>query len=112
MYLGRYFLILGFVCLLENLVAIVIYTVTYYLYMFNRVKREERRLRRDYPDEFGKYCSEVRRFLPSFRRLGDPGVWFFDQQMFLENNAHWNILMTVLAYATLYTLHRFWGTIP
>ncbi len=108
MYLGRYFLILGFVCLLENLAAIAIYTVTYYLYMFNRVKREERRLRRDYPDEFGKYCRDVRRFLPSFRRLGDPGVWFFDREMFLENNAHWNILMTILAYATLYVVDRFW----
>ncbi len=108
MYLGRYFLILGFVGLLESLAAIVVYTVMYYLYMFNRVKREERRLRRDYPDEFGKYCSEVNRFLPSFRRLGDPGVWFFDRRMFLENNAHWNILMTILAYAMLYVVHRAW----
>ena len=111
MYLGRYFLILGFVCLLESLVAIAVYTVTYYLYMFNRVKREERRLRRDYPDEFAKYCSDVRRFLPKVRQLGHPGVWFFDRKMFLENNAHWNIVMTVLAYATLYVLHRYWGTL-
>ena len=108
MYLGRYFLILGFVCLLQSYVAIAVYTAVYYLYMFNRVKREERRLRRDYPEDFGKYCSDVRRFLPSIRGLGNRGVWFFDWEMFLENNAHWNILMTILAYATLYALHTYW----
>ena len=37
-----------------------------------------------------------------------PKVRFFDRKMFLENNAHWNILMTVLAYVALYALHRFW----
>jgi len=111
MYLGRYLLILGFVLLLRSFVAIGVYTVVYYLYMFNRVKREELRLRRDYPEGFGKYCGDVRRFLPSFSRLGDPEVWFFDREMFLENHAHWNILMTVLAYATLFVLHRFWGTL-
>lgn len=107
MYLGRYFLILGFVWLLQSVWAIVLYTAVYYTYMFYRVKREERRLARDYPEGFAKYCSEVRRFLPSFGRLGDPEVWFFDRAMFFENHAHWNILMTGLAYAMLYGLHRF-----
>jgi protein-S-isoprenylcysteine O-methyltransferase Ste14 len=105
MYLGRFFLILGFVCLLGSLPAIAVYTVLYYPYMLFRVKREERRLRRIYTEEFERFCREVGRFLPSLRRLGDPAVRFFDMAMFLENNGHWNILLTLAAYAAVYTLH-------
>ena len=105
MYLGRFFLILGFVCLLDSLVAIVVYAVLYYPYMLYRVMREERRLRRAYPDEFARYCSEVRRFLPSIRRLGDPAVRFFDWEIFRENHGHWNILLTLAAYLAVYAIH-------
>jgi hypothetical protein len=108
MYLGRFFLILGFVCLLGSPLAIVAYAVLYYLYMLYRVKGEERRLRRAYTDEYERYCSEVRRFLPAFGKLGHPDVWFFDAGMFLENNGHWNILLTLVMYAGLYALHRLW----
>jgi hypothetical protein len=105
MYLGRFFLILGFVCLLGRPLAIVAYTAVYYLYMFTRVKREERRLQRVFGDEYERYCHEVRRFLPSLRRLGDPSVRFFDTGMFLENHGHWNILLTLAAYAAVYAIH-------
>jgi protein-S-isoprenylcysteine O-methyltransferase Ste14 len=110
MYLGRFFLILGFICLLDSWIAIVAYTVLYYPYMLYRVKREERRLRRAYPDEFGRYCSEVRRFLPSLGRLGEPAVRFFDWAMFRENNGHWNILLTLAAYLVVYAIHLLFFT--
>jgi hypothetical protein len=107
MYLGRYFMLLGFVSLLASVWAAAAYTVLYYAYMFFRVIREERRLTRRYPVEFARYCADVRRFLPSLSRIGDPAVRFFDRRMFLENHGHWNILLTLSAYAAIYALHRF-----
>ena len=105
MYLGRYFLILGFVVLLDSPVAIAVYTVLYYLYMLYRVKREERRLNRAYHEDFRSYCAEVHRFWPTWGKLKDPGLFFWDNSMFLENNGHWNILLTLLAYFAVYTLY-------
>jgi len=108
MYLGRYFLILGFIVLLSSPVAIVVYTVLYYLYMLYRVKREERRLNRAYTEEFRRYCAEVHRFWPTWRKLREPAVRFWDNSMFLENNGHWNILLTAIAYAAVYGAHLVW----
>ena len=51
MYLSRFLLILGVVMFTGNLWAIGIYTVLYYFYMVNRVKREERKLEKI----FGEY---------------------------------------------------------
>lgn len=107
MYLGRFFLILGFVWLLDSPIAIAVYAALYYPYMHYRVLREERRLRRVHPEEFARYCSEVRRFLPSFSRLGDSRVRFFDSSMFLANNGHWNIVLTLAAFAAAYAIRHF-----
>jgi len=108
MYLGRFFLILGFVVLFGNPWIVAGYTILYYPYMLYRVKGEEGRLRRVYTDDFEDYCRRVHRFLPSPRRLGDPAVWFFDKEMFLENHGHWNIVLTIIAYAAVYAVNRIW----
>jgi hypothetical protein len=110
MYLGRYFMILGFVVLLDSWIAIGVYTVLYYPYMHYRVKGEEGRLRREYGEQFDAYCRDVGRFFPSLRKIGDPAVRFFDWKMFLSNNGHWNILLTLLAFAAIQTIHRLWFT--
>jgi protein-S-isoprenylcysteine O-methyltransferase Ste14 len=105
MYLGRYFLLLGFVLLLGNLWAVVGFTVGYWLYMTSRVKREERRLARNFGERFAAYCSQVRRFLPSLR-AAEGEVWVFERRLFFENHAHWNVLGTLAAYAVLYLVGR------
>lgn len=107
MYLGRYFLILGFVWLLDYWPAVATYTILYYPYMHYRVMREEKRLLRIHRDAFEGYCREVRRFLPSLRNLGNPHVRFWDNAMFVENNGHWNIVLTLAAFAAVWGLHRF-----
>jgi hypothetical protein len=104
MYLGRYLLLLGFVMLPGSLLLVVGFTVLYYLYMVSRVRREEIRLRRNFGEDYARYCSEVHRFLPSFGRLGEPAVWFFDRETFLENHAHWNLLGTLAVYAILFVI--------
>ena len=105
MYLGRYLLILGFVLLVDGAWAVALYTAGYVAYMVSRVRREEQRLERHFGDAYRAYCGAVRRFVPSFRGLADPHVWCFDRAMFLENNAHWNILLTLGAFAAAWGLH-------
>jgi len=104
MYVGRYFLILGFVMLLANPWLIGAYTLVYWLYMTHRVSREERRLRGWLGEPYIEYCKKVNRYFPSLRPLADRGLYFFDGKMFLENNAHWNILGTLIAYGLIYAL--------
>ncbi|MCP3978476.1 MAG: isoprenylcysteine carboxylmethyltransferase family protein [bacterium] len=108
MYLGRFFLILGLVLLLGNAWIALGYTVLYYAYMYYRVKREEARLRRRHGEEYEAFCRKVRRFLPSLGALRDPHVRFFNKGMFLENNGHWNIVLTIVVYAAVYAVHRVW----
>ncbi len=102
MYIGRYFLILGFVMLLWNPWIVGAYTLFYVLYMTQRVNREERRLKVWLADPYIEYCKKVNRYLPSLRPLADRRLYFFDKQMFLDNNAHWNILATLSAFVLLY----------
>jgi len=106
MYLGRYFLILGFVLLLGSWIAVAIYTVLYWPYMLYRVKREEARLKRVFGESFEEYCRQVRRFWPSLRPLTDPRLRFWKNSMFLENNGHWNILLTLLAFGAIWAAQR------
>ncbi len=106
MYLGRFFMMLGFVLLLGHWIPVVAFTVLYYLYMSNRVKREERRLQRVFGEAFTRYCSNVRRFFPSLGAIGNKKLWFFDWSIFRSNNAHWNIVGTLIAYGLLFGIRE------
>ena len=108
MYLGRYFLVLGFMLLFGNPYVIVIYTVLYYFYMVNRVKREEKRLQRLLGEPYRQYCASTNRFWPSWQRLRDSHMRFFDWQVMLRNNGHWNLISALAIYAVilLYILLR------
>jgi protein-S-isoprenylcysteine O-methyltransferase Ste14 len=106
MYLGRYFLLLGFVLLLASPLAVAVYTAGYLVYMVDRVSSEERRLRRGYGEAYAAYCKEVRRFLPSFSNLADPRIRFFSRELLVENHAHWNAVLTIAAYAALYGIRQ------
>jgi hypothetical protein len=98
MYLGRYFLILGALLLTGHLWLPVVYTVLYYFYMSNRVKREEETLRGVFGTEYEEYCAEVSRFVPSLRPFRGNPVWTFRWELLLRNNGHWNFLGTAAFY--------------
>lgn len=102
MYLGRYFLILGFLLLFGSLWLVIAYTVLYYFYMVNRVQREERRLVRLLGEPYENYRRTTNRFWPHFTRLGDKAVRFFDWQVLIRNNGHWNLLSAMAAYIFLF----------
>jgi protein-S-isoprenylcysteine O-methyltransferase Ste14 len=102
MYLGRYFLILGFVLVTGNVWVVVAYSVFYYFYMVNRVRREEAFLAGELGKPYTDYCVRVNRFFPNLLRLGDPAVYFFSGSVLRNNNGHWNVLATLVAWAALY----------
>jgi len=64
MYIGRFFVLLGFLLLLHNLYVVGAYVVLYAVYAQNRVAREEARLTEVFGKSYAAYCSEVRRWLP------------------------------------------------
>ncbi len=102
MYLGRYLIILGGLLLLGNVWVMVAYTVLYYFYMVNRVRREEAVLIKIFGDSYEDYCRRVNRFLPTFRGVDWKSLPYFRRELFLRNNAHWNLLGTILCYAFFY----------
>ncbi|MEJ2024689.1 MAG: methyltransferase, partial [Deltaproteobacteria bacterium] len=62
MYLGRFFLLFGCLLLVGNVLLLAVFTVLYYFYMANRVKREEEHLRGIFGQEYQAYCKAVNRF--------------------------------------------------
>ena len=72
MYLGRYFILLGFLILLGAWWVLVVYSVVYWFYMDTRVEREEAHLRPIFGPRYDEYCAKVRRFVPGPPLPGQP----------------------------------------
>ena len=104
MYLGRYLILFGFFLLLgpKSLWLLVAFTVIYYFYMVNRVKREEAVLIDIFGESYQQYCKDVNRFFPSFKNVDWKSLPYFRKELFFRNNAHWNLLGTILCYAFFY----------
>lgn len=102
MYLGRYFLILGGIVLTGNIYLILFYTLFYYFYMVNRVKREEKTLKGIFQEDYIKYCKQVNRFFPSLKINDYKTLFFFKWKLFFQNNAHWNIGSVIITYLIVY----------
>jgi protein-S-isoprenylcysteine O-methyltransferase Ste14 len=102
MYLGRFFVLLGFLLLTGSIWIILGFAVLYYFYMVNRVKREEKKLRVVFGEEYQGYCRDINRFIPSFRGIDWRSLWIFKWDVFLENNGHWNFTGVFACYAIFY----------
>jgi len=107
MYIARYLLMLGVLLFTGNLWIALGFTVAYYFYMVNRVGREERKLVEVFGDEYREYCARVPRFLPRFRGVDWRAVPFFQWDLFIVNNGHWNLVTMLVIYAgALYLAYR------
>jgi protein-S-isoprenylcysteine O-methyltransferase Ste14 len=107
MYLGRYFIVLGFMMLLGNWWVLAGYTILYWLYMDARVQREERRLRPIFGESYDRYCATVRRFVPGLPATGE-AVLYWNWKLFRQNHAAANAVATIAAWA-LITVAVIWG---
>lgn len=101
MYLGRYFLGLGFAILFGNIWFIIIYTVVYVLYMVNRVKREEARLI-GLLDGYDEYRSKVSAFIPGRGVIDTNPLWYFSWETLRSNHGDKNFLVFILIYAIIF----------
>lgn len=98
MYLGRYFIVLGFLMLLGQWWILVLYTLAYWYYMDTRVEREEAHLRPIFGPRYEEYCARVRRFVPGAPLAGQP-VAYWNWTLFRQNNAAMNLLGTLVVWA-------------
>jgi protein-S-isoprenylcysteine O-methyltransferase Ste14 len=98
MYLGRFFIVGGFLLLLGRPWILVPYAIGYYLYMDSRVGREESRLRQIFGVKYERYCAQVRRFVPGLPQPGQPvAVW--DWKLFRQNHGPLNLVLTLVVWA-------------
>jgi protein-S-isoprenylcysteine O-methyltransferase Ste14 len=98
MYLGRFFIIGGFLLLLGSVPLLVVYTIGYWFYMDSRVGREEARLRQIFGAPYEDYCARVRRFLPGAPQAGKP-VAYWNWTLFRQNHGLVNLLLTLAVWA-------------
>lgn len=101
MYLGRYFVILGFILLFANPWLIAAYTMIYCGYLRFRVAQEEHVLRKRFGAEFDQYCARVHRFLPRLKPYAGHPVLYFNEQLFIKNHGGWNTLALAAFYAAV-----------
>jgi protein-S-isoprenylcysteine O-methyltransferase Ste14 len=99
MYIGRFFLLLGFMILTGNMWIILFFLVFYYFYAVNRVKREEKLLQSLFGKTYEAYCREVNRFLPSLARVRSGAIGHFDWHLLVKNHGHRNLIAVLCCYA-------------
>jgi protein-S-isoprenylcysteine O-methyltransferase Ste14 len=107
MYLGRFFIPLGFLMLLGQWWLLLAYAVVYWLYMDARVQREEAHLKPIFGAPYADYCAQVRRFVPGWPLAGKQ-VGYWNPTLFEQNNAGRNVLATLAAWA-LVAAWLVWG---
>ena len=98
MYLGRYFIVVGAVMLLGRWWLVALFTVVYYFYMVNRVKREEQYLGGVLGAPYAEYLRTVNRFLPGAPLPGNP-VAFWDWKLLAQNHGTANLVGTLVFWA-------------
>jgi len=101
MYLGRYFIGLGFIMLFARPWLAIVYTVVYALYVYNRVRREEKLLRSLALPGYEEYCAKVSRFLPGPGLVRTHTVRYFDWATLRMNHGDRNFYVFLLIYAAL-----------
>jgi protein-S-isoprenylcysteine O-methyltransferase Ste14 len=99
MYIGRFFLILGFVVMTWNPYLVAGYVVLFAIYAQLRVGREEPRLRQLFSTDYEHYCSEVRRWLPRLKAYSRAEARRASWACVRENHEeiHFAALLVVLA---------------
>ncbi|MBS3757054.1 MAG: isoprenylcysteine carboxylmethyltransferase family protein [Desulfobacterales bacterium] len=102
MYIGRFFLIFGVLMMTGNIWILIGFTLLYYFYMVNRVRREEETLGKIFGEAYEDYCRTVNRYMPSLKKIEPKNLLAVSSESFFQNNAHWNILLVLFCYIILF----------
>lgn len=107
MYLTRFVLVLGFIIMLNPIARWwmpVAYAVIYFLFMSNRVRREERKLAPIFGEPYQRYLQQVPRFAPSLRPFPGGRTAFWNPEAFRRNHGARNAVTVLATYAIAYVL--------
>ena len=102
MYIGRFFLIFGILLMTANLWLLTGFTILYWFYMSNRVRREEKLLAELFGDDYRRYQARVPAYRPTFTQWRLSLLWSVNRESFLRNNAHVNMAAMAVVYAVLF----------
>ncbi len=102
MYLARFLMIAGLVLMTGNFWLFIGFTVFYYFYMVNRVKREEVVLSQTFGEDYTRYCRTVGRYIPRFTRISSLSLWGGCWENFKRNHGLENMVVMLLVYLVCY----------
>jgi len=107
MYLGRYFIVLGYFMLPGNVWLIIAYSLFYYLYMWHRVQREEVTLEKIFGEPYLVYCRTVNRFFPTLPGMPGGKMLFWQWRLFRQNHGLINLTALLISYLVAYLWLRY-----
>jgi steroid 5-alpha reductase family enzyme len=102
MYLGRFFIVLGYIILLGNLYMIAFSVIIYLPYMWYRVQREEKKLKKIFGSPYIEYSVLVNRFIPSWKGMPGGILWFWQWKLFNQNHGWINLSAMLLSFAVAF----------
>lgn len=102
MYIGRFFLGLGFFIMTLNPYIIGGYVIVFAAYAHFRVLREESRLKVIFEPDYQHYCSEISRWLPTFKPYSRSESKNASWAQVCANHENINMLGTLTVLAAVY----------
>jgi len=102
MYIGRFFLMFGFVLMLWNTYVNAVFVVLFAVYAHLRVLREEPRLKELFAADYERYCSEVNRWLPKVNRYSGAEPRKASWECVRENHEDIHFIALIIILAALF----------
>ncbi len=102
LYVGNFFLGLGFVCAAGIWWILPVYLLLFWQLYKHTIQNEEEFLRERFPNEWALYYREVHRFFP-LTRWPDYRSGTFDWSLVMKHREQRNILVILIIYAILGT---------
>lgn len=108
MYIARFLLVAGLILMTGLPWLLLVFAPLYYLYMVNRVKREEPVLVEAFGEAYRDYCAHVPRFVPALRPYGKGRFAFFDMDNFRRQHGLTNLAVFAAIYIVCYLAAFHW----
>jgi len=101
MYIGRFFLGLGFLMMTWRIELVVIYVLAFAYYAHFRVKGEEERLHEIFKD-YADYCAEINRWIPKLKPYSRAEKRKASWHQLCVNHEQLNLIGLIVVVAAVY----------